>query len=1034
MSELDAKYTFLPWLRKGFATKIIEEDTANEGNWNAIERPSLNISVKLNNTDINKEVKIYGPGDVIGISSNVIVRAEPSAGTKNFEPNYLAYIEFYEEDFPWRYTPASPNDLKIRPWLILLVLKNSELEKEFDFVPFSSGPLPYITVHSELNTIFPSKEQTWAWAHIHANASIENNTEGINSFLADLQQNPDLALSRIICPRKLNENTSYTAFLVPAFETGRLAGLGKATTGIKAQKHSWSGGNIDNGKNFPVYYQWNFETGIEGDFENLAEKLDIGSLTDAGKRNMDINDPGFGIDTSNTITKVIGLESALKPIGFIQSLWPDRGNVTNNYYYIQAQQIYSVLPKDVPYNENVKYFNNLNKQINKIIDLSKNALPEEKQIKENIIKIKNITTTSVPKGVDEVQFYLEQLELINGILRETFILVKDDMYFVDQLETILNSRKGISFDTETGTATIYNDLKTIDDPIITPPVYGISYVPDDVEIFWEDPKWINELNLDPRQRAIAGIGAQVVRQNQSEFMEIAWSQVDGILNINQMIKEAELVIQTDYSLYNKYLPTGNINQLLDFLSPMQNSIIVDNNTLNYQFKNSQIPSAIGSVVTKKIFGRAKRFFKKTGRSISQIGKDLYLNFNRTSDPISAAPPKKTPDNFGLTVQQVIDSINKTIDELKLRDIKDLVVIPEQSYTSAGKYLEYFQNFNNTVLKLKDTEVKINPVILPLENWAEKILDFISPLNTISKAVFARYSFSDNRLKNNNLRPILAYPEIPFPTFEYLRKISSEFLISNLKNIPDNTVTALDTNTKFIEAFMVGLNHEMGKELMWNEYPTDMQGTYFRKFWDDNDYFGEGEIKLKEINLWNSSLGDNIDQDFDNSVFLIIRGELFRKYPNVLIYAQKSNLNGTTFSLGEDKLYPESRANITEDTYLLKFKISSDELLGDLTTNPGWFFIFQERPGQLRFGLDITETPDTIKKWSDLSWQHLLTENGNTINIGSSIDSYGDLNTLLIDPELDKNEWNSNSANTAYIFLQMPYMMAIHAKTLLNQLS
>ena len=31
--------------------------------------------------------------------------------------------------------------------------------------------------------------------------------------------------------------------------------------------------------------------------------------------------------------------------------------------------------------------------------------------------------------------------------------------------------------------------------------------------------------------------------------------------------------------------------------------------------------------------------------------------------------------------------------------------------------------------------------------------------------------------------------------------------------------------------MVGLNHEMSRELLFREYPTDQRGTYFRQFWD-----------------------------------------------------------------------------------------------------------------------------------------------------------------------------------------------------------
>ena len=30
--------------------------------------------------------------------------------------------------------------------------------------------------------------------------------------------------------------------------------------------------------------------------------------------------------------------------------------------------------------------------------------------------------------------------------------------------------------------------------------------------------------------------------------------------------------------------------------------------------------------------------------------------------------------------------------------------------------------------------------------------------------------------------------------------------------------------------MVGLNFEMGRELLWRGFPTDQRGTYFDSFW------------------------------------------------------------------------------------------------------------------------------------------------------------------------------------------------------------
>ena len=57
----------------------------------------------------------------------MIVRTEPLNWITNFEPNYLAFLEFYDEDFAWRYTPAAPNGVKLRPGCLLLVAETGRV-------------------------------------------------------------------------------------------------------------------------------------------------------------------------------------------------------------------------------------------------------------------------------------------------------------------------------------------------------------------------------------------------------------------------------------------------------------------------------------------------------------------------------------------------------------------------------------------------------------------------------------------------------------------------------------------------------------------------------------------------------------------------------------------------------------------------------------------------------------------------------------------------------------------------------------------
>ncbi|SRR6266700_3095527 len=121
MSLTVAKYTFNSWLRKGIGASINETDNLGVGVSPVKERPTIPIDVLINTQPVHKDFSLLAPGDLTGIIQQMVVRTEPSnqVTITDFEPNYLAFIEFYDEDYLWRYTPAKANGDKLRPWLFL---------------------------------------------------------------------------------------------------------------------------------------------------------------------------------------------------------------------------------------------------------------------------------------------------------------------------------------------------------------------------------------------------------------------------------------------------------------------------------------------------------------------------------------------------------------------------------------------------------------------------------------------------------------------------------------------------------------------------------------------------------------------------------------------------------------------------------------------------------------------------------------------------------------------------------------------------
>jgi hypothetical protein len=329
---------------------------------------------------------------------------------------------------------------------------------------------------------------------------------------------------------------------------------------------------------------------------------------------------------------------------------------------------------------------------------------------------------------------------------------------------------------------------------------------------------------------------------------------------------------------------------------------------------------------------------------------------------------------------------------------------------------------------------------------------------------------------------MVYPEIDLPMYEPLKEASSEMFLPNIQLIENNSITLLETNQKFIESYMVGLNHEVSRELLWREYPTDQRGSYFRQFWDVRSYLAQPGIDpevlreqlrdIPELHTWgtDTALGAHDHRELqgekEDELVLVIRGELLKKYPTAVIYAHRAEwemLNGQPDKSRPRKLAtltseqeahpprdlvktPLYEAKVDPDIYFFGFDLTADKARGgqevDGVEDPGWFFVIKERPGEPRFGLDLPKPApqSTIHTWNDLAWTDVLTDYANStfLHIGEKTVSVTDPGGT--DSEHDQYledkafHWqaDTHAAEVAYILFQVPVLMAVHAAEMLKK--
>jgi hypothetical protein len=289
------------------------------------------------------------------------------------------------------------------------------------------------------------------------------------------------------------------------------------------------------------------------------------------------------------------------------------------------------------------------------------------------------------------------------------------------------------------------------------------------------------------------------------------------------------------------------------------------------------------------------------------------------------------------------------------------------------------------------------------------------------------------------------PEFPQPMYEPLRDYFQGMLLPGVEHVPPNTIALLETNQKFIEAYMVGLNHEMSRELLWREYPTDRTGTYFRQFWDVRGRIPPSTPAARDtltdispIATWAeaSRLGEHASRgSAEGLMVLLIRGDLLRRFPHAIIYAVEAvwSTDATRREIGVTEQYPLFRATQAPDITMLGFLLTEPQVRGaDDATNgghPGWHFVLQEQPTEPRFGLDVAATfGGTPQHWRDLTWGHLAPDEESLEQI-----RYVPIDGLLKNVVLDNVAWGRNSAQMASITRQRPFRVAIHARTWLSGL-
>ena len=1048
----DPTYAFLPWVRQGLGLHLAGS---------AGTRATLDVAIGLSGeaigggsltATVDRTVELYGPGDVVGIDGRAVIAYEPREGTTNFESNYLPYVAFYDEDFPWRYTPVAPDGDRLVPWISLVVLRD---EEEFEDVAGGPSRRASIVVFDPAATL-PPTDQLHLWAHVHVNDRLAAPVVSADgpalaaALGAQLAADPDRAHSRLLAPRKLAPNTGYHAFVVPTFESGRLAGLGLDPAGApSAAALAWpgAGGPVE----LPVYARWHFRTADVGDFEYLVHLLKP-RRPDArvGRRPVDVLAPG----------------SALPPINV-----PGLGGVL---------------------------------QLGGALKVPDSALDDVARAEVAAFE----GWAGGPPGTHPFQRRLAALvNLTDDFARPDSPLPSDP-------DPVISPPLYGRWHASTARLLEQPDGTPVENPA----------------------NWVHELNLDPRHRIAAGFGTRVVQEGQESFMAAAWEQVGDVLRANRTIRHARLGREVSEAWHRRTvraIAAAAPERGLQLAGPVLGRVTTGDTTLSHQVTVSALPTAAVEPALRRIVRGRGPVARRASAGVEPrpgVRPDalaLSLVAGLADGKVSAAPPREVPavptlerelasisrglppgalDAAGAASLKALhtwidrvtpgeapardretpltDSLRKATVRLAAPDT-DLVVRPaERDNAESARLKTALRDTERMLAAARDAVSRPAPPPLAVDAATTAIVDGITPAVTfrrrLAKVVSLPPRLVDAQVPgpDGDIDEVMAYPVIDLPMYQPLKAISDELFVPNLNLIENNSITLLETNQPFIEAYLVGLNHEMGRELLWREYPTDQRGSPFRQFWDvrelvaltdGSDAAREALRDIPAVHTWGAktTLGTHDQRDAggasEDELVLVIRGELLKRYPNVVIYAHRADwervngaidrtrprrlvepaLDAEGRPVRADVRLPLYRAQVDPDIFFLGFDLTEEVALGGTGDDPddpaGWFFVLKERPGEPRFGLDVgsTSPADDLHAWNELAWSHLPSGDAflrvsETISLTSPGGPPG--SDAAIQFEEDRHvTWSpaTNAGDLAYVLYQVPVLVAVHTAEMLR---
>ncbi|WP_406229412.1 hypothetical protein [Nocardia sp. NBC_01009] len=754
------------------------------------------------------DLQLLGPGDTVGFEPSMVVRREPPPGTPDGAADYLALIEFADATLPWLF--SIPEPVK-RPWLALLVLAAEEGR------PQPGRPLWFVNAPA---AALPDLADAASWVHVEAR--VEGDGLPNDAVDRDYRTGLDTVISRLICPRRLEAGKNWIACVVPTTKAGREAGLNKQIPADGAAQ-AWSPGQ-QGGVLLPVYDWWEFSTGEEGTFEDLARRIEpvaAATLPGFGSRPIDVHQPWpheqppAGAPAEVTVK----VQGALRLPGSEthDEQWSDPASM-QRYRELIKERV------DAPAGRKGRV-----------------GVPpdrDEKAVAPPLYGSHHTGDQTLPP-TGWVRTLNTQVQFrVAAALGTRYVQLEQEFLMARAWEQVgaINEANRLLAATELAEQTATDAQGKHLATMAPAPMTGLAdLLRTKVQV--ADQGSLEQVLADSAVPDGSGSTAFVRLTRPHGALARRCARAAGS-SAGEMPTGSVLTTAAGGTEVVPAKPALWFAAISDAVGPMAaTSVARDPSSL---FAAQTLVGLVGaqqeSFTARAAFGGAD-----AARQLAEVGTSM------SETMAGGALPVPRP--------------------MQLRGLRRSVLAESLATQTPTEF--------RVSMGIEAIASSVRTVIRPLPLQLARIKEIIPTASVAGR------TDTDRR----PLRQIMTHPEFGFPIAAEILARWPEWAVPGITTFPDNSATLLEINSGFVEALLVGLNQEFNRELRWREFPTDEAGTPFSRFWPPGGVQPQyGEIALWDPDV---PLGEHSAEGAKDLLVLLVRGEVLRRYPGALVLAAKS---------------------------------------------------------------------------------------------------------------------------------------------------